>query len=285
MSLNSQSSTACPVSVIVLTYNEEANIAACLESLRGFSEDVFIVDSFSTDGTLEIAQKYNAKLYQNPWQDWATQRNWALDHLNPAHDWVFFLDADERVTPEFATELQHQLAAATPELSGLNVHFRFFFLNRPLKFAYESPPVMRLIRRGRGRWQGKGAREYASITGQVLTIKNKLDHWDQKGLDAWIAKQTDNALREVRLHTLAAASDSRRQSTKGPGTSERPWRRWLRAHIYESLPRLWRAFPYFIYRLIIRGGILDGRAGFAYCFLQGLWYPLLIDMMLEEKNV
>ncbi len=284
MGIDSQSSSACPVSVIVLTYNEEANIAACLESLRGFTEEVCIVDSFSTDRTLEIARKYTAEVYQNPWEDWATQRNWALDHLHLGHEWVFFLDADERVTPEFAAELQQQLAAATSDLAGLNVHFRFFFLGRPLKFAYESPPVMRLVRRGRGRWQGEGAREYASIAGKVLSIKSKLDHRDQKGLEAWIAKHTGNAAREVRLRTFSAARDGRRQSQKGPETQERPWRRWLRERIYESWPLLWRAFPYFFYRLIIKGGILDGRAGFAYCFLQALWYPMLIDMMLVEKN-
>ena len=103
-----------PISVVILTYNEEINIAPCLESVSKLTQDVFLVDSFSTDGTIEIAQRYTDKIYQNLWVDWATQRNWALDHLPLAHEWVFFLDADERVTPEFVQELWQRLTEAPP---------------------------------------------------------------------------------------------------------------------------------------------------------------------------
>jgi glycosyltransferase involved in cell wall biosynthesis len=273
----------CPVSVIVLTYNEEANIAGCLESIRDLTDAVLVVDSFSTDATLAIAREYTQEIYQNPWKDWAAQRNWALDHLPLAHEWILFLDADERITPDFATELQQRLAKAPPDLAGMNVHFRFLFLGRPLRFAYESPPVLRLVRRGRGRWQGEGAREYACLEGKTWDIKSQLDHWDRKDLKAWIAKQTGNAVRELQLQKAGAAAKAK--SVDSPGTHERPWRRWLRDRAWQHLPRFWRTFPYFLYRYILRGGILDGRAGFAYCFLQALWYPLLIDMLLEESDM
>jgi glycosyltransferase involved in cell wall biosynthesis len=272
---------SCPVSVIVLTYNEAANIASCLASLKGFTDEVFVVDSYSTDATLEIAGKYSQKIYQNPWKNWADQRNWALDHLAISNEWVLFLDADERLTPEFAAELAQQLAAAPPDLAGFSVHFRFFFLGRPLRFAYESPPVVRLIRRGQGRWQCEGAREYAHLEGKLGDIASKLDHPDQKGLAPWIAKQTGNAVRELRLQELGPEHKARPGNS--PGTYERRLRRWLRDYVWQGLPRFWRTLPYFCYRYFFRAGILDGRAGFAYCFLQALWYPLLIDMMLEEE--
>ena len=272
----------CPVSVIVLTYNEEANIAGCLESLPDLTDAVWVVDSFSTDATLTIARKYTREIYQNPWKDWATQRNWALDHLPLSHEWILFLDADERITPDFAAELKQRLAKAPPDLAGMHVHFRFFFLGRPLRFAYESPPVLRLVRRGRGRWQGEGAREYARLEGKTWNIGSKLDHWDRKDLGAWIAKQTGNAVRELQLQKSGPAGKAK--YVDSPGTHERFWRRWLRDRAWQHLPRFWRAFPYFFYRYILRGGILDGKAGFAYCFLHALWYPLLIDMMLEEKS-
>jgi glycosyltransferase involved in cell wall biosynthesis len=272
----------CPVSVVILTYNEGANIGPCLESVSGLSQDVFLVDSFSTDNTIEIARRYTDNIYQNPWVDWATQRNWALDNLPLSHEWVFFLDADERVTPEFAQELGQCLTEAASQVVGLYVHFRFFFMGRPLRFAYESPPVLRLVRRGRGRWQGEGAREYASLDGEAWTIKSKLDHWDLKGLVPWLTKQTQNAVREVELHFQSAGKASF-PAISGQ-TQERPFRRWLRYRVWERLPRFWRTFPYFFYRFILRGGILDGKAGLAYCFLHALWYPLLIDMMIEENN-
>lgn len=280
---NPQRITNCPVSVIVLTYNEEANIAPCLESLCDFTDEIFLVDSFSTDRTLEIAGKYSEKIYQNPWVDWATQRNWALDHLPLSHEWVFFLDADERVTPKFAQELSQRLTEASSQIAGMYVYFRFFFLGKPLRYAYESPPVLRLVRRGRGRWQGAGAREYASLDGEVWAIKSKLDHWDLKGLAPWLSKQTQNALREVDLH-FKRNSENAASPTMTSKSDERPFRRWLRDKVWERLPRFWRAFPYFFYRYILRGGILDGKAGFAYCFLHALWYPLLIDMVLVENK-
>lgn len=273
-----------PVSVVILTYNEAANISCCLESVSGLSEDIFLVDSFSTDTTIEIARRYTEKIYQNSWVDWANQRNWALDNLPLSHEWVFFLDADERVTPEFARELGQYLTEASPQVVGMYVHFRFFFLGRPLRFAYESPPVLRLVRRGRGRWHGAGAREYASLDGEAWTIKSKMNHWDLKGLAPWLSKQTQNALREVNLHFKSTAGKAASPMMSGK-SQERLFRRWLRDQVWERLPRFWRTLPYFFYRYILRGGILDGKAGFAYCFLHALWYPLVIDMMREENKV
>lgn len=275
----------CPLSIIVLSHNEEANIRACLKSARALTEEIFLVDSFSTDRTREIARRFTDKVYQNPWIDWAAQRNWALDNLPLSHEWVFFLDADERVTPEFAAELSQRLPQAPPEVAGFNVHFRFFFLGRPLKYAYESPPVLRLVRRGRGRWHGEGAREYAKLQENTWTIKSKLDHRDEKGLAAWTIKHTGNALRELHL-IQGSQSAVRKALSQGDAyrTKERPSRRWLRKKVWERLPPFWRAFPYFCYRYFLRGGILDGKAGFAYCFLHALWYPLLIDMMVTEQS-
>lgn len=278
-------SSKLSICTIVLTFNEEANIRPCLESALELSDDIFLVDSFSTDRTVEIARRFTDKVYQNPWIDWAEQRNWALDNLPLSHEWVFFLDADERVTPEFAAELSQLLAQVPQEVAGLNVHFRFFFLGRPLKYAYESPPVLRLLRRGRGYWYTEGAREYARLQGNTLSIKSKLDHRDEKGLAAWSVKQTGNALRELHLRqdSLSPVRNPLHQNDVYE-TEERPIRRWLRKRFWERLPFLWRAFPYFCYRYFLKGGIFDGKAGFAYCFLHALWYPLLIDMMITEQS-
>ena len=89
-----------PVAVIILTYNEEVNIRSCLESVQDFTDEIFLVDSFSTDRTMEIAREFTDKIYQNPWVHWAHQRNWALDNLPISYEWVFFLDADERLTSD-----------------------------------------------------------------------------------------------------------------------------------------------------------------------------------------
>jgi len=271
------------ISVIILTFNEEANISSSLKSLKDLTEEIFIVDSFSTDKTLEIAKNYTDKIYQNPWNGWAAQRNWALANLNISTEWILFLDADEQVTPEFSEELKKIILEADNSIAGLNVRFNFIFLGRRLRFAYESPPVLRVIRRGKANWYGEGAREYAIVYGQTVTVQVRLLHQDQKGLAMWVNRQTKNAQREAWLTKMAErgltsseiVADTRR-------THERPWRRYLRDRVWKRLPHFGRPFLYFFYRYVLRGGFLDGRAGFAYCFLQALWYPLLIDMMTEE---
>jgi len=274
-----------PVSAIIIAQNEELNIKGCLQSLSGYFDDIWVVDSYSQDNTREIAKAYGAKVLTNHFLDWASQRNWALAHADLRHDWIFFIDADERVTSEFREELRTTVAGASEKVGGMNVRFQFYFLNRPLRYAYEPLPVLRIVRVGRASWQGEGAREYARVEGELLTLQNKLVHWDQKGLADWISKQTRNAMREADLVRSQAAGA---HTAVAPGARgirlERPGRHFLRAKVWTRLPPFWRGFTYFFYRLFLKKGILDGKSGFAYCFLHGLWLPLLTDMLLEEKH-
>lgn len=273
-----------PVSAIIIAQNEERNIKGCLQSLSGYFDDIWVVDSHSHDNTREISKIYGAKVLTNHFLDWAAQRNWALVHAKLKHEWIFFIDADERVTPAFCEELRTMAAKAPKKVGGMNVRFQFYFLNQPLRYAYEPLPVLRVVRRGKASWQGKGAREYARVEGELLTLQNKLVHWDQKGLADWISKQTRNALREVALITSQATGNQCNETLAGAGISqERPGRRLLREKVWNRLPHFGRGFAYFFYRYFLKRGFLDGKAGFAYCFLHGLWVPLLIDMMLEEK--
>src|SRR5690349_8549062 len=127
-----------PVTVIVIAQNEEANISYCIESVVGWAEQVFVVDSFSIDRTMLIAKTLGAAIYQNQFIDWASQRNWALDNLPIKTNWVFFLDADEVVTEAFKLETQQAISKASPELAAFYVYFDFIFLGRALKYAYEA---------------------------------------------------------------------------------------------------------------------------------------------------
>jgi glycosyltransferase involved in cell wall biosynthesis len=275
------------ITVIILTFNEEANIDYALKSLTDLTNEIFIVDSYSTDRTIEIARNYTDKIYQNAWKDWATQRNWALRNLPISHEWIFFLDADEQGTPDFKGEFRKIIKNAPDDLGGINVRFDFFFLGRILRFAYESPPVLRIIRRGRASWQGEGSREYAIVDGKVMTLQNKILHYDHKGLAEWVAKQTRNAKLNSRTNLILTGHEAPKDNFIANIISkttfrERSLRRILRK-VWSQLPRFWRPFTYFFYRYFMRGGFLDGKAGFAYCFLHALWYPLLIDMMIEEN--
>src|SRR5512136_1333302 len=116
------------VSVIILTRNEKANLPNCLASLQTLKAEIFIVDSGSTDGTMEIAQQLGCQVFQHPWENYAKQLNWALQNLPITTPWLMRLDADERLTPELAEELKQVLPETPKDITGYQVKRRVFFM-------------------------------------------------------------------------------------------------------------------------------------------------------------
>ena len=269
-----------PGTVIVLTQNDEENIQYCLESVAGWAAKVFVVDSFSVDRTVQIAKACGAEVVQHEFLDLASQRNWALDNLQLEGEWVFSLDSDEVVTEQLKEEMEIALARATPEVAAFAVKQAFIFLGRYLKHAQGGPFLVRIFRIGRARWYCEGARDYCLVDGRVEKLHSLIRHEDRKGLSAWTDKHNRYASWEARLlaHSLTDTLDSRAAHSTRGGV----WRLRVRQMVYNRLPPVARAFLYFFYRYVIRGGFLDGLAGFAYCFLQALWYPLLVDLKLIE---
>jgi glycosyltransferase involved in cell wall biosynthesis len=268
------------LAVVVIAQNEAPNIVACLSSVISWAREVYVVDSFSTDDTVCLARAPGATVVQNTFVDWAAQRNWALDQLPLTAEWVLFLDADELATSAFRSDTDEALAAQ-PQLAAFYVTFDLIFLGRALRHAYESPPVIRLIRRGRARWQGAGAREYCQVDGGLGHIGSPLRHEDCKGLSAWIEKQNRNATREACLLWSQRAGPA----PAALKSSERQFRVWARERVWRKLPLFVRPLVYFGYRYIVRGGFLDGSAGLAYTFLQGFWYNFLIDAKYFELAI
>jgi glycosyltransferase involved in cell wall biosynthesis len=264
--------------VVVIAQNEAPNIRACLDSVSAWASEVFVVDAFSTDNTCALAEQGGAFVVQHAFENCAVQRNWALDNLPLSGDWILFLDADERATEGFRDEATNALATAATDVAAFNVFFDFVFLGRVLHYAYESPPVIRLIRSGHARWQGTGAREYCQVDGRVGSIHPPIRHEDDKGLSAWIAKQNRNASREARLLWEVRQSPA----SAAVRSSERRLRIWVRERLWQRLPLFFRPIFYFLYRYLVRGGFLDGRAGLVYTFLQGYWYNFLIDAKYLE---
>lgn len=271
-----------PLDVIIIAQNEEANIKHCVSSVVGWAKQVFVADAFSTDRTAEIARACGAQVYQHEFVDWAAQRNWALADLPLNEDWVFFLDADEFVTPAFKQALAAKLNCThSPNLAGISVRYVLYFLGRELKHAYAHPAIVRVIRRGRAHWIGYGAREYGVLDGDLAQVEESISHLDRRGISHWIQKQNQNATRDATV--LLGAQNP--LSPKSPHQQvDRARRLWLQQAVYNRLPLYVRPFIYFLYRYIIRLGFLDGKAGFIYCFLHGLWYPLLIAAKVDEMR-
>lgn len=265
-------------SVVVIAQNEESNIAFCLRPVLRFSDDVWVVDSFSTDGTVEIGRTLGARVVQHEFEGWAEQRNYALDRLPLKYDYVLFLDADEQIDERFDSQLT--AAIASGRYAAFNLKTSNYFLGRHIKFAQDISWITKVVRRGAGRWHSEGAREYCVVNGPVGEVPATIRHEDRKGIFFWVIKQIRNAEREARLLSGQSAQLDLRQFSSGQ-TLERPQRVWLR-RVYNTLPPVVRPFLVFIYRYFFRLGFLDGIPGLIYCLLHGFWYNLIIDARLLE---
>lgn len=265
-------------SIVIISQNEESNIEYCISSCVRFTEDVWVIDSYSTDATTDIARRLGVKVVEHEFESWGAQRNYALDNLNLKYDFVLFLDADETINETFADELHNSIE--TGRYVAFNVNFDIVFLGKILKHSHENPPVLRVINKQAGRWLSEGAREYCIVTGPVGKIKAKIRHEDRKGIFFWLTKHIRNADREANT-LIKAKQNINIRDIKGNEHFERP-RRVLLRRIYNKLPLVIRPLLVFIYRYFIKLGFLDGYPGLVFCLLQAFWYNLIIDVRLSE---
>jgi len=269
------------IAVIILTYNEESNIAQALESVQGWSRQVFLLDSYSTDRTLEIAGRYPCTIVQNRFENYSKQRNFALEHLPIVSEWVFFLDADEWIPPELREEISTLIASNPPE-NGFFVKWRLFWMGRWIRRGYYPTWILRLFRFGKARCEDRSINEHLVVEGGTGYLKNDFIHEDHKGVTDWVAKHNGYATREASELLIRSSSDLQIDVRLWGTQAER--KRWLRYRLWNNLPPLVRPFLYFVYRYVFRGGFLDGKAAFVYHFLQGLWFPMLIDIKYLEMK-
>ncbi len=273
------------LAVVILTFNEEANIAQALDSVAGWAHEIFVLDSLSTDRTLEIARRYGCHIAQNRFENYGKQRNHALDGLPIRSEWVLFLDADEWLPDALKQEIS-RLIASSPEENGFYIKWRLIWMGRWIRRGYYPSWILRLFRYGKARCEDRAVNEHLIVEGTTGRLHNDFMHEDRKGLTDWVAKHNDYATREAaELFNTRAAPGYREIDARLFGTQPQR-KRWLRQRIWNRLPPVIRPFLYFIYRYVLRGGFLDGRAGFVFHFLHALWYRLLIDVKyLELKSI
>jgi len=286
-----------PLAVVVLTFNEALNVRQCLQSVMGWAGEVFVVDSLSTDGTISIAREYGAKVIQHEFRGYADQRNWALSHLPFSYDWVFFLDADEAVSQELREEIAQLPLPSQKEIDGFYVKYRFVFMGRWIRHGGYYPTwLLRLFRWRVARCDERGVDEHCYVSGPTGFLKHDLIHKSERGISDWIDKHnryaTLEALELLKSQRIASrpegAENMTRPQARGEGLRGRFWgsqterKRWMRERVWNRLPPLIRPFLYFFYRYVFRLGFLDGKEGFIFHFLQGLWYRLLVDIKLLE---
>lgn len=266
------------ITVIVLTYNEEANLAQALESVVGWASRVVVFDSFSSDATVEIAKRYECTVLQNAFVDYGKQRNAALDAVSVETEWCFFLDADEWLPEDLKAEIG-ELVLSRPAENAFFVAFRLMWMGRWIRRGYYPTWVLRMFRAGKARCEDRSVNEHLRIEGAKGYLKHAFIHEDRKSVGRWIEKHNRYASQEADELLRGEANASIDVNLFGTQAERK---RWIRLRVWNRLPPLVRPPIYFAYRYFGRGGFLDGREALVFHFLQALWFPMLIDIKYLE---
>ena len=273
-------------SVIILTFNEEENVRRCLDSINDFTEDIIIVDSFSTDATLKICEKYGCRVFQHAFTNQAVQFNWALDNVPWERPWTLRLDADEVLPDKLKQELRELTSTCGPEVTGIYLNRRMYFMNRWLRHGGMYPHyILRAFRKGAGRYEEKTEEHFVLTSGRAIYAKNDfLEDNRQNTLKYWLKKHDDLSDGEIR-DTLLASRNPGRDLKEDLFGNKVERTRWLKTRVYAKSPLFLRAFSYFIYRYFLRLGFLDGVPGLIFHVLQAFWYRFYIDARIYETRV
>lgn len=274
--------------LIVLTYNEELNLDHCLESVRGLASHIFVVDSGSTDRTVEIARRHDAHVVTHEFTNQAQQFNWALANLPIRSEWVLRLDADEYLSDELREEIARLLPQLPDGISGLYIKRRMVFLGRWIRFgAYYPVWLLRLFRHGQARSEQTEMDEHIVLLGGVSRqLHHDFIHHDRKDLSDWLHKHESYAARQARVLLRL-----RKGGDKVDGVRPKLWgsqaerKRWLKGNFYSRTPLFARAFLYFLYRYFLRLGFLDGIEGLIFHFLHACWYLFYVDAKIYEGQL
>jgi len=272
------------LSVIILTHNEEKHIGRCIASLQAVTNQIFIVDSFSTDQTVTIARSMGAVVVQNPWVNYATQFNYGIQHTPFNTTWLMRMDADEYITPELAEEIRTRLPGLPSDVSGVYVKRRVMFMNRWIRHGGFYPTwLLRLWRAGQAICEETWMDEHIKpTTGRTLNFDHDLVDHNLNNLTWWIQKHNLYAIREViDILNIRYNFDESEKVEPNLWGSQEQRKRYLKIK-YASMPLFTRPILYFLYRYFLRLGFLDGRKGLIWHFLQGLWYRFLVDAKLFE---
>jgi glycosyltransferase involved in cell wall biosynthesis len=272
------------LAVLILTANEEQNIGKCVRSILPLTNRIFVVDSGSTDGTVALCRELGVTVAERAWTTYADQFNWGLDHCDFGTDWVMRMDADEELLPELVDALRGFLAQPEPDVSGVYIRRRVYFMGRWIRHGSYYPTwLLRVFRNGVGRCEALWMDEHIVLSrGRSIEIAADIIDKNNKDLTFWTDKHNKYASREVRdiVERRRDAADGVLESGLGQGQASR--RRWLKDNVYSRMPLFVRPFLYFFYRYFVRLGFLDGREGLIFHFLQGFWYRFLVDAKLYE---
>lgn len=270
---------------VILTFNEERHIERCIRSVLPFASEVWVIDSFSTDSTCEIAESLGAKVVKHPFENQAQQFNWAIHHCDIRGNWIWRVDADEYVSEELGHKVMEVINTCANDVNGIYVNKAIVFMGRKLKHGGWYPaPQIKVIRKGYGESENKVMDEHLIITsGKTMYVGGDQTDENLNNLTWWTDKHNKYASREAAnmlMMQYGLDADAVGVAAKFWGNdAER--KRWLKLR-YAKMPLFLRPFLYFFIRYFVKLGFLDGKEGFVWYVLQGFWYRFLVDAKIFE---
>lgn len=271
------------VTFIILTKNEEVNLPDCLESIKGFAKRVVVIDSGSTDRTVDIAKRYKADVYEHKFENYARQFNWGIDNTNITTKWTFRLDADERLTPSLCKELAILMKKHDKDnVNGVTMEAWLYFMGRKIKHGCHNKRKLMLFKTGIGRIEDRKMDEHTILSeGTTVYTKERFIHYDFKNMTHWVNKMNWYATREMQdYYEFVNGKDS-----TVCGDSTIIGTRKKKFGFYYKLPIFIRCELLFIYYYIFKLGFLDGKEGFVYHYMYHRWYRTLVDSKILEQKL
>jgi len=274
------------ISVIILTYNEEIHIKQAINSIKKISNDLIIVDSYSKDKTIQIAKKYNARIFKNKFINQSKQFNWALKNIKIKNDWILRLDADEYLSKELVLEIKKKLPKINlnKEINGICLIRKQFFLRKLIRFGGRGKLIMlRLFRKNYGMCENRIMDEHIMIKkGKILKFKNFFYDDNLNNLENFKEKHKKYAKREARQY-LIDQNNKRKLNFKY--NTRTMIKKFLITNVYYKIPYQISSMLYFLIRYIVLLGFLDGINGLKYHYVQGFWYRYLVGKNITKlKN-
>ncbi|MGJ7542799.1 glycosyltransferase family 2 protein [Variovorax sp. LT1R16] len=267
--------------VVILTFNSAAIVRETVGEALKISPQVYVVDSFSSDGTPEILKELGCTVVQRAFSNYSDQRNWAIAQVEPHCDWQLHLDADEVLDAQAVREIG-ALLAGTPDHDAYLLRRRDYFMGKMLRFSGVNPWHLRLFRSGRGRCESRLYDQHFISPATPARLAGFMHDKNSAKLSDWIASHNrwSDAEAKEKLAPRGAADGVLQPRLMG---DPRERTRFIK-ELYYKLPSGVRVSSYFLYRYVFRLGFLDGVTGFYFAFFQALWFRMLVDAKMYEQR-
>lgn len=270
-----------PVSVVILTYNEEIHISRVINGVKDWADEVVVLDSYSEDKTVDIAKSLGVDVVFRKFDNYAKQRNYAIKEITLKNDWILFLDADELITDELKIEITDTLR--NPQKDGYEIKFRFYFMGKWIKYGgYYPTYILRLFNRKKASIN-RDINEHITVDGRLGRLKHDFMDVNKKDFTFWIHKHNKYSTYEAEDLFKKNKTEDEKGFAKLFGTQAQR-KRWVRVKIWNRLPLFFRPLLYFLYRYFLKLGFLDGMVGLIFHFNHAFVYYMQIDVKYYQKK-